>query len=250
MPWSRCRPTAAEAILLAVVIAIAIMGCTHTTEVPEGFTSAAPSGTPTAGPSTVTPSVAPAGTAGPSDVAGGCPTDLPSILVDQRVRYRLCMPEGWRDLGLDRSAWIEAFGTEGTPLEIALRGGTIDHVVASLPPADHLAFAPLVIDSQPFEASETLEDRRDTFLNASIELGAVLLSSDLVDLDGVRAARAALDVSAMEGSTRDGLLFLYLVPVRSELLFIRFTTEAESAREYEPIFDAIAGTLDLGVPGA
>ena len=232
---------------LAVLVAISLLGCKPTTGVPTVSTSPAALGTPTTALPTASTSATPPGTAGPSNVATGCPPDLPSILVDEQLHYRLCMPEGWRDLGFDRSAWIEAFGIEVTQLEIALRSGSIDHVAVSLGPDDD-DIASLLIDSPEYEASDTLEDRRDAFLDGNVELGADLLSSEIVDLDGVRAARAALDLSDMEGSTRDGLLILYLVPIRSELLFIRFTTDAETAGEYEPIFDAMAGTLDLDVP--
>lgn len=116
MHWSPFRPSRPEPILLAGLMAISLIGCTPTTEVPTVSTSPAPSGTLSTGPPTISNSLAPNGTAGPG-VASGCPHDLPSILVDEQLRYRLCMPEGWRDLGLDRSAWIEAFGAEGSQLE-------------------------------------------------------------------------------------------------------------------------------------
>ena len=247
MHWNPFRASRREPVVLAVLMAISLQGCMPTTEVPTVSTSPALSGTPTTRPPTVSTSLAPTGAAGQS-FGDACPPDLPSILVDEQLRYRLCMPDGWRDLGLDRSAWIEAFGVEVTELEVALRSGRIDHVVASLPPSEHLDFAPLVIDSSQFQASDSLEDRRDAFLDGNVELGAVLLSSEIVDLGGVRAARAILDVSDMEGVTRDGLRILYLVPITSELLFISFTATAESAREYEPIFDAIADSIDLGFP--
>lgn len=106
-------------------------------------------------------------------------------------------------------------------------------------------YAPLIIDSNELSASDTLEQRRDSFLDANVELGAKVLSSEIVQLDGIRAARAVLDISDMQGSKRDGLLILYLVPITSELLFIRFTTDAETAAQNEPIFDSIARSLEV-----
>lgn len=230
---------------LAVLIAISLVGCRPTTGVPPVSTSPAPRGTLTTALPTASTSATPRGTAGPSDLATGCPPDLPAILVDEQLRYRLCMPDEWRDLGFDRSAWIEAFGDEVTQLETAVRSGNLDHVAVPLSPAGNNDFASLVIDSPELDASDTLEERRDAFLDANVELGADLLSSEIVDLDGVRAARAALDVSNMEGSTRDGLLILYLVPMSSDLLFLRFTSDAETAGEYESIFDAMAETFEV-----
>lgn len=123
----------------------------------------------------------------------------------------------------DHSAGIEAFGDEVTQLEIAVRSGNHDHVALPLSPAGNDDFASLVIDSPELDASDTLEERRDAFLDANVEPGADLFLSEIVDLDGVRAARAALDVSNVEGSTRDGLVILYLVPMSSDLLVLRFT---------------------------
>jgi hypothetical protein len=54
-----------------------------------------------------------------------------------------------------------------------------------------------------------------------------------------------LDPGAVEGSTREPRLLLYLVPATSDLLFIRFATQASTAAAFEPIFDAMAATIQF-----
>ena len=212
---------------LVAVVAAALLGCT-------------PASSASPGPATPEP----------TEAAIRCPADLPVALVDEHSGYGLCMPAGWRDLGLDRAAWVEAFGDEISELEIALRGGTLDHVAVPLGPGDDPDLTQLIIDSQELGASDTLEDVRDIFLDGNVELGAVLLSSEIVELDGTRVARAALDIGHMEGSTRDGRLILYLVPTASSLVYIRFMTIAETADVNVPIFDAMAATLQLEEPAS
>jgi hypothetical protein len=209
---------------LVAVVAAALLGCTPTSS---------------ASPEPVTPE--------PTEVAISCPHDLPVALVDGRLGYGLCMPAGWRDLGFNHAAWVEAFG-DASELEGAFLSGNVDHVAVPLGPGDDDNVSHLSIDSSELGASDTLEDRRDAFVDGNVELGAKLLSSAIVELDGTRAARAALDFSEMQGSTSDGRLILYLVPTTSVLLSLQFTTDGKSLDEHEPVFDAMAATLQLQEP--
>ncbi|MBI2781742.1 MAG: hypothetical protein HYX55_08110 [Chloroflexi bacterium] len=224
------------------MLATALLGCNPTTVGPVLPTSLAQRDTSTIAPTGTAAATSSPDPAGSGNATARCAPDLPSILVDKQLHYRLCMPQGWHDLGLDHAAWIDTFGSEATELEAFVRSGRLDHVVAAPGPA---RYAPLIIDSNELSASDTLEQRRDSFLDANVELGAKVLSSEIVQLDGIRAARAVLDISDMQGSKRDGLLILYLVPITSELLFIRFTTDAETAAQNEPIFDSIARSLEV-----
>jgi len=182
----------------------------------------------------------------PTEVAIICPAALPVALTDERLGYGLCMPADWRELGFDHAAWTLAFGDEAD-LEGAFLSGNIDHVAVPLGRGDEDP-AYLTIDGSELGPSDTLEERRDDFLDGNVELGAKLLSSGIVELDGIRAARAVLDFSGMQGSTGDGRLILYLVPMTSELLFLQFATDGQALDEHEPIFDAMAATFQLGEP--
>jgi hypothetical protein len=213
---------------LAVVVAISLFACTPTTELPTA--SASPS---------------PLGTAGPTDVGSDCPGDLPSALVDERLGYRTCMPRAWRDLQPNDPAWDEVLGGKFLEMQRAVGGGLIDHFAVPLDPAADDVDAILVIHSQEVEASETLEVVRDRFVDSHVEIGGELLSSEIVEVGGTRAARVVFDDSNVDAATRDGQLIAFILKIESSAVYFEFTSDIALADEYGPIFDAMAETIEV-----
>jgi hypothetical protein len=213
---------------LAVAVAISLFGSTPTTGLPT--TPASPT---------------PGDTAGPTDVGSGCPKDLPAALVDEALGYRLCMPESWRDLRLNDPAWDQVLGGKFLEMQRAVGGGRIDHFAVPLDPATDDVDAILVIHSQEVEAAETLEDIRDQFVDSHVEIGGELVSSEIVEVGGTRAARVVFDLSNVDAATRDGQLIAYLLKIEPSAVYFEFTSDIALADEYEPIFDAMAETIEI-----
>jgi hypothetical protein len=213
---------------LAVLVAISLSGCTPTTELPTAPTSPTPQGT-----------------AGPTDVGSDCPQDLPSALVDERLGYRLCMPRSWRDLQLNDPAWDEVLGGKFLEMQRAVAGGRIDHFAVPLNPATDDVEAGLVIHNQEVEASETLEDVRDRFVDSHVEIGGELVSSEIVEVGGIRAARVVFDLSNVDAAARDGQLIAFILKIEGSAVYFEFTSDIALADVYGPIFDAMAGTIEV-----